>query len=337
MKQCSALFDTADGVFEEWNAADSTLLNRYAALVALPAWREPDTLDVSLAWIPSFSRAMDGQKLLLLRARELASRGDEAAVRALLESDLQFWRMVLASSDFVLSKMMATAAIRRHFEWGNLVLRKLPASEGEAAIPDSWREAISDTERSMDRCMVGEWMFLVTVLNIADGELEAGEGSTSDWVSDALIEPLYQPQHTLNEFAEYYWNVAHAFQVPLHDYSAAMTRVSAQAQQRRKEKFPFGRIYNLTGEWLQGISSASIPMAEYAVRVGDIEGVRRAALTAATLRASQVETENVPASLAAAEVRDPYTDRPFGWDAQERAIVFRGLAPGERGEYRIDY
>ena len=65
--------------------------------------------------------------LLLLQAKVLADDGDVAAASALLASDARFWRMVHASADSLITKMIAGAALRRHFEWGNLVLRGFPA------------------------------------------------------------------------------------------------------------------------------------------------------------------------------------------------------------------
>ena len=57
----------------------------------------------------------------------------------------------------------------------------------------------------------------------------------------------------------------------------------------------------------------------------------------ATVRASGVESKDVPAALANAELRDPYTNQPFVWDEASQSIVFTGLQTGERGEHRIYY
>lgn len=75
----------------------------------------------------------------------------------------------------------------------------------------------------------------------------------------------------------------------------------------------------------------------YAGRVGDVEGVRRAALAAVTLRASGVKAPDVATALSSIQLRNPYNDQPFSWDEKEGAIVFRGLEAGERGQHRIRY
>jgi hypothetical protein len=75
----------------------------------------------------------------------------------------------------------------------------------------------------------------------------------------------------------------------------------------------------------------------YARRVGDLEGVRRAALLAVTLRAANVGSGEAGAALRASALRDPYRDKPFEWDGKEAAIIFRGLEIGERSVHRIYY
>ena len=333
---CSVAFDGADGLLAEWTAADSGMVDDYATLIAHSGWLERDSFEA--AHIPAYSGAADGQKMLLLRAQKLAKQGDALEVRALLESDLRFWRTVLESSDILVSKMVATNLLYRHFEWGNLVVRYLPAERQGAAIPEGWSREISPAERSMQRCIVGEWHFSSAKLRQASAEsFGVRDETVLAHVATWLLAPMFQKQDTLNRFAEHDWSVIRAFEVPLNDYPRAVEDVRQRAQRTVEELFPFGAVYNLPGAWIFAITLSSTDLTSYAVRVGDIEGVRRAALTAARLRAASVGPDDAPAALANAEQRDPYTDRPFEWDGQRRAIVFRGLTPGERGEHPIYY
>jgi hypothetical protein len=149
-----------------------------------------------------------------------------------------------------------------------------------------------------------------------------------------LSRPFFQPQDTSNRFAEHYSEVARTLDVPLGQFAEAVRRVNELAERIATEAAADRSIYNVLGaRQLTDVSS----FAQYAARVADIEGVRRAALVAATLTASGVEATDVPAALVTAELRDPYTNRPFTWDAETRAIVFQGLATGERGEHSIYY
>lgn len=333
---CTVAFDSADGLLDEWQVTEGDLADRYSAFIAHADWREPDSFDPELTSIPNYSAAMDGQRLQLLRARELAKQGQATAVRGVLERDLQFWRTVLQSSDTLISKMIATAALHRHFEWGYRVLLLLPAQSQPAALPDGWRNAISDAERSMTRCVVGEWMFLSQMLRTMDtSNLDTDEdGSAGERMLAWLEQPMFEVQDTTNRFADHYWQVAQMLDAPLERYEETLRRVDHWTEQTAKNASAARALYNRRGiRVLSDVGSLS----GYAARVGDIEGVRRSALLAATLRAAGIEAKDMPVTVANAELRDPYTDRPFGWDATDRALVFRGLEPHERGEHRIYY
>lgn len=324
---CDDPFAADDDILEQWIASERWLLERYRILISLPGWREILPYDISLTVQP-FGLVMDGQWLSLANARMLAKKGDALAVRKLLEDDLRFWRNVLASSDLLISKMIATAALNRHFKWGNLVLRELARADAALAFPAAWEMPISDSERSMRRCMTGEWIFAAEHLR------QENRISTNPLVA-ALIRPLYQPQHSINEIAAYYSQLADLLDAPLPDYQAALDRVRAAREQREERAWESRSPYNLIGNTLILLGSADF--APYGARVNDIEGVRRAALTAVRFRERNIPMSAIATALDTAPLRNPYDDRAFAWDADRGAIVFTGLQPGPRGEYRIRY
>jgi hypothetical protein len=304
-------------------------LERYRELIARAGWREFISTELT-APFPSYSPIMDGQRLLLLNASSLADQGDVVGVNSLLESDIRFWRNVLASSDTLLSKAIAAVALQRHFEWGNLVLRKFPPGDAIRAMPSDWHNVVADSERSMRRCLTGEWVFTSALLAKAANLSEAPVS-----FADKALAKLYQPQDSQNELAEYYWRAGDVLDAPLEGYEAAVSRASELAKLRASEAFPPRSVYNILGSLLR--ASGPVDFATYARRVADVEGVRRAALAAVMLREGNVQTESVAESLSAAPLRNPYDDRPLRWDENDRAVVFRGLETGERGEHRIYY
>ena len=139
----------------------------------------------------------------------------------------------------------------------------------------------------MERCLAGEWQFSTSMLRrvAADRFGVMSEHKIARGVIGLAV-PLYQQQDTINRYAEHNLSVARAFEVRLDAYARVAAEVRESEQRPANELFPYGAVYNLPGAWFFAISLLDSNMTTYFVRVGDVEGVRRAALTAASLRAS---------------------------------------------------
>jgi hypothetical protein len=184
--------------------------------------------------------------------------------------------------------------------------------------------------------MTGEWMFMSGVLRDFERDM-ADAFVTEDTLANkafaALGAPFYQPQDTINRHAERHARVAELLEgVPFVDLEAAANRVTELARQTAREAHPPRSLYNVVGQMVIGYMA---DYGSYARRMGDLEGVRLAALAAVTLHEGSVAPESVPAALARSQLRNPYDGQPFAWDAADAAIVFRGLEAGERAEHRI--
>jgi hypothetical protein len=339
---CASAFDNGDQTYDLWIAKENWLLPRYQQLISLPGWLETGPLTELTLPLPKFGLIVDGQRVLLLKARRLSTQGDYGAAHHLLESDLRFWRHVLESSDTLIAKMVATSALIRHFELGNLILRKLDAPAAAMVMPTGWRTPLTDPERSMQRCMVGEWIFVSSLAESMNPifryelAMNAEEGPRFGRTVVALLgAPLYQTQDSINKYADYYSRAAALLDVPLDRYAESLAESAELAREAEAAAWPPRSLYNIAGSWL--ISRGSLDYFDYGARVADIEGVRRAALTAVTLRAAKVQVESVEQALRMSELNNPYDDRPFEWAATESAIRFRGLHAGERGEHLLHY
>jgi len=332
---CTVAFNAGDMVFEQWAASEDWLLQRYRQLIGHRGWRESVPFDVA-APLPSYSLVMHGQKLLLLNARALAKRGECEHVRDLLEADLSFWRKVLESSDTLITKMIATVAITRNFEMGNLVLREVQPKEIMSAVPTGWSTPISESERAMRRVLAGEWMFMSAALRKTDADLYVlNDESVIAWTLRHLLMPLYQRQDSINRNAAYLVEMNQLLSAPLDRYESAVNRTAELAERTRRESLPPRSLYNVAGRVLIGIGAYDF--GTYARRFADLEGVRRAALLSVTLRAENVRATELNAALSASALREPYHNRPFESDANAGAVVFRGLTIGERSVHRIYY
>jgi hypothetical protein len=317
-RDCAVAFTDSGSVFRAWNATHPWLLERYLALIAHSAWREE--VFFPSAPFPGYAPALHGQRLLLLQAKVLADAGDTRAASELLASDARFWRMVLAESDLLITKMIATAALRRHFEWGSLTMRSFPSESVATQVSDEWRRPMTDLELSLHRTLVGEWIFFSNVL-----------ARPPDF--GALGRPFFQRQATLNEYASYVTRLDETIDAPLLGYAGVADEASELTQQTARDASPPRSLYNIAGTLL--IASSPPDYVPYAARVADIEGMRRGALAVVLMRENA--TPQPDETLTARPLLNPYDDQPLRWDAEEQAVVFVGLEPGERGEHRFYY
>lgn len=283
------------------------LLARYEVLLGRRGWYEVGMTYPNAPW-PPYEGAIEAQRLMIIRLRNAAAAGDVEKVRAALTRDLAYWRMVLASSDLLISKMIALAGIRQHFSLGSYVLRDLPAERVLEAMPAQWREEFTEGERSMLRVMAGEFVLIEQQMRAVD----SGDSKETESAFERLMETpgrrrVRQPK--LGDVADYYLSAAEGFRAPLREYEAV------EASLRGKYKR----------------SALDWDVGQYALRVGSAEGMRRAALLTAELRSQSVPVAELPDRLKNSPSRNPYDGKPFAWDAADLAIVYIGL---ESRKYR---
>lgn len=346
--ECDAALENDGETLDQWLAQEDWVLRRYRTLIARPVWREAIPADIT-ALFPPYQELLEGQKLLLSHAWRLAGSGDASGVGELLQEDIHFWRMVLVSADTLLTKMIATAAIDRHFSWSNLVFRQLPEQKVAQAIPASWQQPISELELSLERVFAGEWFFAnQTTARLKAGELVglsfffddflagefAAEQGTLSRFFDRIAAPMLQLQDTSNRYANTLLAISETMRVPLEVLPQALQRAEEMAGAVPETNM---RLYNPVGTVLL---SADYPAyATYSLRVADLEGARRAALLSARLRGQTAVLGErlMQRLLGESDLRNPYTGEPFAWDEESGSIVFVGLVPGERGYHAFLY
>lgn len=337
--ECLRLLESNADLVDQWLAEEQWLLARYRSLIDMTAFDEATPFEI-LAPLPPYGAIGEGQRLHIAVAWRSAAESDAAAVSAALEQDLAYWRMVLEHSDILITKMVATAAIIRHFKLGNIVLRQLPENAMSTGIPPSWRREISNAERSVRRSLAGEWMFFEESTRRIEADTttpfgvgtEVADTTLSARIAWVLLAPFWQPQDVSNRHAKLLFDLITIFDVPYEEIPDA---VDIADERQASTNGPFSRLYNFTGDLV--MSANYWTFSDYAVRVSDLEGIRRAALLAAELRATGVEREGVAQRIIVSDIVDPYTNEPFTWNDDSKTVVFDGLEPHERSRHEFIY
>jgi hypothetical protein len=292
-------------------------VKRYQQLILFREWRNIGPADINLP-LPAYSPAIDGQKLYLMSLQYKASAGDNASVKKFLSDDLLFWRMVLASSDNLIEKMIATAAIRNHFFIGNIVLSRLPPEVQLSSIPDSWGIPLSVNEYGFDRALLGEHRLFHGLLSspyiyqVPYSE-DSVDQQPKEW-QIFLSNLIYKEQATANIYAR-------RTRAAINRSRASDIKIFSEVDPENYD-VDVG-IYNYVGRVLAQIGGAFYD--DYYRRVADIEGFRRSSLAIAHIRAKQLPLAAWADFLQKSEYRDPYTEQAFGIDAERKALIFVGL------------
>jgi hypothetical protein len=338
--RCAAALEAAAGTLRARLDEQRPFIDRYRVLVGYHAWREVTTGDLR-GPLASYLEPRYARQLFLLDTWLQATQGNAEQVRAALDADLALWRMALTESDSLFGKAMAARFVSDHFDWGNLILRRLPPERQADGVPPTWRVSLTNDERSMRRALTGEWRFAAAAVRSMKAyglmfPLPQGTKdprSTADRLNGLLTLPLLQPQASANRDAAALLGIDALLNRPYLELNAALARAP---ELDARASGVIATTYNVIGRLLMTPDRATT-LADYGARVADLEGVRRAALLAADLRALRIPASLAAAMVPIAAVRDPYTGGPFGWAPDPGAITFTGLEHGERARHSFLY
>jgi hypothetical protein len=323
--QCASVFES---IARDWQPSDmdALALRRYEALLTRRAWRDVVPLDVA-APLPAYGNVTHAQRLYLLRLGQWAAQGRMDDVRAGLEADLDFWRTAVPASDSLIGQMIAVAALRQHFALANLILRGLSPEQAVRAVPADWSREFSPAERSMKRVMAGEMAFWKEVMAhtrrqqegaaLAIAEDMAAAPTLLEKLTSQLTDPLFKIQDTANGVADRRMRLCEAFDAPMNQYLRLQNTWDATPMTDGMA------LYNPVGQMILRIEEGSTYVG-YVLRTASVEGVRRAALLAFQLHANGVAPEAVGSLVAQSDLRDPYTEKPFEWNAERHSVTFAG-------------
>ena len=316
-------------------AKSDWVVERYQELLGHSVWHElpPKT------WLPMYGHRdwMFAGLLYRHQAWQLAREGAYQEALEMLDQEARLLRMMLEATTIDISARLVTHQLQGNLQWTNTVLRGADHSR-RAAVPSTWLLPVSESERSRKRT----YYMLIFLYLLAP--LDSDNPGHEFWVERfspleqlwwRLKSPLVLPQAMLNLQAEVFQRTDNAITQDYPDIPEALEATEAYVESLITDRFLFGLRNPL---WLVSEDHrfsyvGFLPSPE----VPDLEGARRVLILAQQLRAEGVAPEEVPARLQTADIRNPYTDEPFGWDAEAGEITFNGLAGGDRGEFSLKY
>jgi hypothetical protein len=173
----------------------------YQQIRGFPHWYEVIPANAAEA-LPSFSSLLNGQQLLLVQAWLAVQQQDMTTAQQLLQQDLQFWRSVLANNNLLITKMVTTAAIKRHFNVASTIKQQLTPELHSAMLPDIWLTPFSTEELTLLQALSGEWVYgnnIAAALFSRAPELSVS--TETEYLAVMLLRPLFQQQASSNQRA----------------------------------------------------------------------------------------------------------------------------------------
>ncbi|KGJ87458.1 hypothetical protein [Thalassotalea sp. ND16A] len=312
-------------------AENRKIIANYQQLINFTYWQETA---IASNVTMSYRRLLVSQKLYLMVVGQKLALVDRHITKSLLDMDIRFWRMVLSSTNSLMTKMICREAIERHFLLLQQLLSPLADEHRQALIPEMWRTMISDDERSFTKVMLGEWGNLQKLLSSLDTYQDSDifeQLSTFEQLGTLALKPLFKVNATLNRHGNYLDVYSQQssldYSVMKHSLAVPVNSVVDSCPKQFSASYVYWLLYNPVGK----IMSCSNPtsLAEYIIRVTDLEAVRRLTLLSLELDIEHHNAQQQQHIVNETELRDPYTEQVFVLDRINQTIGFIGFqTPG---------
>ncbi len=322
----AAAVDRADPFVQE----NATLLGRYAALGRYKGYSDPLTPGIASAF-PPFQDVSNLATLDLLAAIAQAKRGDAVAGLKRIGSGIPAARMFLASSDQLVPKVVFVNVLHRHA----VVVAGLAADFPDAVAAEQaqiakWLAPLTPEERSIAPVFRYEFEalhnFFADLTRDSRSWAVLGESSnTPEWVKMRFI----QPNASTNMLAVMMSDEKGLTALPADRLLAELPALEQRRAARKASHEGFS-VRNPVGR--RFVEDTAADYTQYVLRMHDLDAHLRLTALAVEIRARKLESGAIAAFVAAAVAPavDPYTGKPFKWDAEKRELSTSSQAKGQR-------
>lgn len=277
-------------------------LERYHNIIQLPHLIEETRLMDYTSPLPNYSLLMQLGKLS--QANAYQTQGLDGLITN-SETDMRFWRMALTDSHTTLGRMVAIASLYRNVAALSYAIKQ----ESELSVAQSQHlqallKQLTAQEVNLEKVLVSELRFGAENWQTAPKNIPEGES--------IILWALTQPIAATNWFYRQTLKPAFALNQlsAVEFYEQAQTPTTALAFSRFNPYNLGGKI-NLAKNW---------QYTPYIGRAHDLAGIY--SLASLQLELKTIAKQDWPAAIKKSNHRNPYTKKPFDYDAATRSLGF---------------
>jgi hypothetical protein len=300
-------------------ADNAAIVKRYQRVLSYPAYAEMTDPRLYTYPLPRYVGFGNAQRLFLLHIADRLERGQIDDALGALRDEIDFDRRMLAGSRTLLHKLVAAAALQRTllFTSDALGTYRQQIGPGAAMIAEALRP-LSAEERALTPGLRTELIMAASAL-----EPKRWRAEDMGWpIPTALLKPFYRHRATVNGMYKVTRDWSDVDNASASDLGTALIR----AREAEPEFSPRRAIYNPVGKLLV---ANNLPRLNASFeRIHDTDALVRLVALQADIVAQDVKHEDVPAFSKKA--LDPYTGKPFAWDASTRQLSFEPHNPNVR-------
>ena len=292
-------------------ADHAPIVARYRRVLAYPAYAEATDPRLYSYPLPRYVAFGTAQRFLLLDIAQRLERGEIDEALAALRDEIAFDRRMLAGSRTLLHKMIAAAELQRAAVFASDVLATYRKEIGpRAATLAQALKPLTADERALAPALRTD--FVVAATSLEPRRLRAEDLGLR--VDTRLVRPFYQHRATVNMIYRLTQAWSAVDNVPASELGVAMIR----AKEAEPQFSARGAIYNPVGK---ALFFNNLPQLTASFeRVHDTDALVRLVGLQAEIVAQDVKADDVPAF--AKRMPDPYTGKPFAWNADKLQLSF---------------
>lgn len=279
------------------------VLRRYQQLIEMQQYQELRNASAGTP-LPQFGLAL---KIAQIHLAQVSSDNNPMTFLTALGSDMRFWRRVLIQGDSIISKMIATAALRNDLQYLSEFMQSKTFTKLQKSLIQELLVTLNSDELNIAEAILGEGRVFASEFNHAE----------KNW----LTRMAFQNNATLN------LNYFYAIKPNVELAKLSSIRLAkALAQVRFDNQSPLtwspSSLYNFIGKAL--VATAHPLMQDYIARVHDLNGM--ILLVQLQLSLKETPKDAIESTVKHSPIRNPYTNEAMQWNQTEATLQFACLA-----------